>query len=95
LSDAPSSKPASRWADRRPREIEVSCTVDGVALTIATWSDMSALLALRLGAGLATPRRGCEAGQCGACESIVNGALVRVCQLSAAALDGAVVRTQS
>jgi xanthine dehydrogenase YagT iron-sulfur-binding subunit len=71
----------------------VHCVVDGEGITITTWTDMSALLALRLSARLAKPRRGCEAGSCGACESLVNGEPTRLCQLRPVLLDGAVVVT--
>ena len=76
-------------------EITVSCEVDGVALRFDTWTDLSALLALRLSARLSRPRRGCESGLCGACESLVDGVPVRLCQLPAAGLDGAQVVTGS
>ncbi len=76
-----------------PHEIEVTCTLDGAAVSFSTWTDMSALLALRLGAGHAHPRRGCEAGQCGSCESTLNGEVVRLCQLPAASLCDVVVVT--
>jgi aerobic-type carbon monoxide dehydrogenase small subunit (CoxS/CutS family) len=74
-------------------EATVSFTVDDRACTFQTWSDMSALLAIRLIARHPTPRRGCEAGLCGSCESLVNGQPTRLCQMSSTELDGLVVET--
>lgn len=74
-------------------EIRVSCTIDGQAFEFTTWTDMSALLAIRLNARYGRPRRGCEAGTCGACESTLDGAVVRLCQTRPEALCGAVVVT--
>jgi aerobic-type carbon monoxide dehydrogenase small subunit (CoxS/CutS family) len=83
-----------RWVKPPPaEELTVHCTVDGDDVTIVTWTDMSALLALRLSGRRGKPRRGCEAGQCGACESTLNGEVVRLCQLRPAVLEGATIVT--
>jgi aerobic-type carbon monoxide dehydrogenase small subunit (CoxS/CutS family) len=69
-------------------EREVSFEIDGLQFTLATWSDISALFAIRFLAKYDRPRRGCEAGLCGTCESLVDGRPTRLCQLPSTALDG-------
>jgi hypothetical protein len=83
-----------RWVTPpAPVEIDVACTIDGEPFAFTTWSDMSALLAIRLNGKYGKPRRGCEAGNCGACESTLNGTLVRLCQTSPTQLCGAEIVT--
>ena len=77
----------------RAVEADIAFDVDGTTYAIRTWSDMSALLAIRLIARHDRPRRGCEAGQCGSCESKVDGVVTRLCQLNSLALDGVSVTT--
>jgi xanthine dehydrogenase YagT iron-sulfur-binding subunit len=74
-------------------EREVTLTVDGHERTATAWSDLSALLFIRLTLRHPTPRRGCEAGTCGSCESMVNGTVTRLCQTLSTDLDGATVLT--
>jgi putative selenate reductase molybdopterin-binding subunit len=69
-------------------EVAVAFTCDGVAYQIDVPSDLSALRAIREIAGHERPRRGCEAGICGKCESLVDGIETRLCQLPAPSLDG-------
>jgi aerobic-type carbon monoxide dehydrogenase small subunit (CoxS/CutS family) len=83
-----------RWVKPpTPVEVDVACTIDGEPFAFTTWSDMSALLAIRLNGKHGKPRRGCEAGTCGACESTLNGAVVRLCQVRPTELRGADVVT--
>lgn len=79
----------SKWADRRPREIEIRCTIDGVERCFTSWTDLSALLAVRMSAGHPTPPRGCEVGECGSCESLLDGERIRLCLLPPTRLEGA------
>jgi aerobic-type carbon monoxide dehydrogenase small subunit (CoxS/CutS family) len=72
----------------KAHEREVSFEIDGLQFTFATWSDISALFAIRFLAKYDRPRRGCEAGLCGTCESLVDGTATRLCQLPSTALDG-------
>ena len=69
-------------------EREVTFEIDGRQFTFATWSDVSALFAIRFLAKYDRPRRGCEAGLCGTCESLVDGRPMRLCQLPSTSLDG-------
>ena len=69
-------------------ERDVTFEIDGHTFSLATWSDVSALFAIRFLAKYDRPRRGCEAGICGTCESLVNGEPKRLCQLPSTALDG-------
>mgnify|MGYP002084878407 CR=1 FL=1 len=79
----PSERPS-----QRPYEREVTFEIDGLPFSFATWSDISALFAIRFLARYDRPRRGCEAGICGTCESLVDGEPTRLCQLPSTALDG-------
>ncbi len=79
----------------KAHETTVTFEVDGCAHSFATWSDKSALIAVRYLAKHPRPRRGCEAGLCGACESLVNGQPTRLCQLPSTSLDGCVIQTGS
>ncbi len=69
-------------------EREVAFEIDGLPFSFATWSDVSALFAIRFLAKYDRPRRGCEAGLCGTCESLVDGRPTRLCQMASTSLDG-------
>ncbi len=74
-------------------EVNVAFTIDGHAYQFDTWSDISALFAIRYLAKHPAPRRGCEVGQCGSCESLVDGRLLRLCQLASTDLGGTEIVT--
>lgn len=74
-------------------EIDVRFSVDGERFAITVPSDLSALRAIREIARHDRPRRGCEAGLCGKCESLVDGREQRLCQLPAPELDGLTIVT--
>ena len=59
--------------DLDPTALKVSFTVDGEAFCVDAWPDLSALRTIRDIAGHPRPRRGCEMGLCGSCESKVDG----------------------
>lgn len=69
-------------------EQEVTFEIDGLHFAFDTWSDVSALFAIRFLAKYDRPRRGCESGLCGTCESLVDGAPTRLCLLPSTSLDG-------
>ncbi|HEY7626777.1 MAG TPA: hypothetical protein VH761_06910 [Ilumatobacteraceae bacterium] len=69
-------------------ERDVTFEIDGHTFSMATWSDVSALFAIRFLAKYDRPRRGCESGLCGTCESLVDGKPTRLCQMASTALDG-------
>lgn len=71
----------------------VTFEVDGETYSLEAWSDTSALYAVRMLARHPAPYRGCEAGVCGTCESVVNGQCVRLCTMAATSLDGAQIVT--
>lgn len=73
--------------------LKVTFTVDGVEFCVDAWPDLSALRTIRDIARHARPRRGCEMGLCGSCESKVDGIEARLCQMTSASLDGVVVET--
>ena len=68
-------------------------TLDGQSHSFATWSDTSALWAIRFLAKSDRPKRGCEMGECGSCESLVDGARQRLCILPSTNLDGVTITT--
>ena len=72
-------------------EREVTFEIDGRTFSFATWSDVSALFAIRFLAKYDRPRRGCEAGLCGTCESLVDGRPTRLCQMASTMLDGVTI----
>jgi len=76
-----------------PEATTVNFSVDDRRVTIETWSDLSAPLAIRLIARHPSPPRGCENGLCGSCESLVDGQPTRLCQMRSADLDGRIVVT--
>jgi aerobic-type carbon monoxide dehydrogenase small subunit (CoxS/CutS family) len=77
----------------KPFERTVSFTLDGQPMSFATWSDTSALWAIRYLGRSDRPERGCEVGSCGTCECSVNGAPTRLCQLVSTNLDGCTILT--
>jgi aerobic-type carbon monoxide dehydrogenase small subunit (CoxS/CutS family) len=76
-----------RWVPTAFERV-VSFEIDGRQFDFATWSDVSALFAIRFLAKYDRPRRGCEAGLCGTCESLVDGEPTRLCLLPSTSLDG-------
>ena len=72
----------------KPFERDVTFEIDGLRFCFPTWSDVSALIAIRFLAKHDRPRRGCESGLCGTCESLVDGKPTRLCQMPSTSLDG-------
>jgi xanthine dehydrogenase YagT iron-sulfur-binding subunit len=68
-------------------------TVDDVEYSILADPTMAALKAIREIAEHVRPRRGCQEGICGKCESLVNGEETRLCITPIGTLTGAVVVT--
>jgi hypothetical protein len=68
-------------------------TVDDVEYSIVADPTMAALKAIREIAEHVRPRRGCQEGICGKCESKVNGLETRLCITPIGTLSGAVVVT--
>ncbi len=67
--------------------------VDDVEYSIFADPTMAALKAIREIAEHVRPRRGCQEGICGKCESLVNGEDTRLCITAIGTLTGAVVVT--
>ena len=78
----------------KPFEREVTFTLDGRTCAFATWSDTSALWAIRHLAKSQHPERGCEMGECGTCESLVDGVPARLCIMASTNLDGVSIVTR-
>ena len=68
-------------------------TVDDVEYSILADPTMAALKAIREIAEHVRPRRGCQEGICGKCESKVNGQDTRLCITPIGTLGGAIVVT--
>ena len=68
-------------------------TVDHVEYSILADPTMAALKAIREIAEHVRPRRGCQEGVCGKCESKVNGHDTRLCITPIGTLGGAIVVT--
>lgn len=73
--------------------ITVSVKVDGVDYKITTDPTMASLKAIREVAEHTRPKRGCQEGICGKCESKVNGEVTRLCITPIGTLEGAEVET--
>ena len=73
--------------------VPLSFTVDGVGYRVCVDPSMAGLKAIREYAGHERPRRGCQAGICGKCESTVDGKETRLSLTHVGDLDGAVIET--
>jgi hypothetical protein len=73
--------------------VTTTLTVDGVEYSIVADPTMAALKAIREIAEHVRPRRGCQEGICGKCESQVDGQDTRLCITPIGTLAGAVVVT--
>jgi aerobic-type carbon monoxide dehydrogenase small subunit (CoxS/CutS family) len=78
----------------KPFERHVTFTLDGSELSFSAWSDTPALWAIHYLGKAIKPKRGCEMGQCGTCESLLDGVPTRLCQLPATSLDGVAILTR-
>jgi len=68
----------------------ITLNVNGAVQQVDVDPATPLLYILRNDLALRGPRFGCGLGQCGACSVIVDGALVRSCQLPVAAATGAI-----
>src|SRR5215470_19467015 len=73
--------------------IQISLTVNGVAVTRRVEPRQSLVDFLRYGLELTGSHVGCEHGVCGACTVRVDGAIVRGCLMLAVQCDGSRVET--
>ena len=71
----------------------IHCTVNGKVREIAVDERESLTDMLRLRLGLTSVKKGCEAGECGACTVLVNGARINSCLSLLAMHDGDQVTT--
>ena len=74
-------------------QIELNCTVNGVARKAAVYPMARLLDVLRDEMQLTGTKEGCGEGECGACSLIVDGALVNSCLMPAQQAQGANIRT--
>ncbi|MGI9156103.1 MAG: 2Fe-2S iron-sulfur cluster-binding protein [Marmoricola sp.] len=74
-------------------ETSISLTVDGAPRTFAVDTRTTLLDALRERLGVASPKKGCDHGQCGSCTVLLDGRRHLTCLTLAVAQDGADVVT--
>ena len=74
-------------------QARISITVDGVDRTLDVETRTTLLDALRERLGHATPKKGCDHGQCGSCTVLLDGRRHLTCLALAVAYDGAEVVT--
>ena len=73
--------------------VTTTLIVDGAEYSITADPTMASLKAIREIAEHVRPKRGCQEGICGKCESQVNGAATRLCITPIGTLGGAVIAT--
>jgi carbon-monoxide dehydrogenase small subunit len=73
--------------------VQVACTVNGTAVTLAGHPMTRFLDVLRLQLHLTGTKEGCGEGECGACSVLVDGALVNSCLLPLLQAEGATITT--
>jgi carbon-monoxide dehydrogenase small subunit len=73
--------------------IVTSFRVNGVACSVAAPTERSLLELLRGPLALCGTKRGCDVGECGACNVFVDDVVVRACLTLVAELEGSEVRT--
>lgn len=72
---------------------ELTMTVNGEARELTVDAHRSLLDALRNEAGLTGTKKGCDAGDCGACTVLLNGELVNSCLVLGVQAEGGAVMT--
>jgi isoquinoline 1-oxidoreductase subunit alpha len=77
-------------SDRARSSHKYALTVNGVEQDVAAVADCPLLYVLRNGVGLAGPRFGCGAGDCGACSVLIDGEEARSCQVPVSEVEGEV-----
>jgi xanthine dehydrogenase YagT iron-sulfur-binding subunit len=74
-------------------DADITLTVDGASRTLTVDTRTTLLDALRERLGVASPKKGCDHGQCGSCTVLLDGRRHLTCLALAVAYDGAEVVT--
>ncbi|MFM9448793.1 (2Fe-2S)-binding protein [Streptomyces acidiscabies] len=85
--------PAEAAAEGTPSSSRITVTVNGTRRTVTVDNRTSLLDLLREHLGLTGPKKGCNAGACGACTVLIDGRRVNACLTLAVRLEGAEVTT--
>jgi xanthine dehydrogenase YagT iron-sulfur-binding subunit len=91
--DAPAPAPAALPPPEPIHELEVVLDVNGQRHTLQLEPRVSLLDALRERLGLTGSKKGCDAGQCGACTVLVGGQRVLACLTLAVMAQGKPITT--
>ena len=75
------------------REIDVTCTVNGVRRTVRVHPMRRLLDVLREELQLTGTKEGCGEGECGACSIFINRELVNSCLVPVLQVEGAEIKT--
>src|SRR5262249_39097614 len=75
-------------ADQAPPDIDVTLTINGASHRMTIDPRSSLLDVLRERLGLTGTKKGCDAGQCGACTVLIGGKRVASCLALAAMTQG-------
>ena len=76
-------------------DVTIALSVDDAPVSLTGSPAKSLLMALRDSGATSVPKPGCEAGQCGACTVLLDGAPVRSCLVPVARAQGRQVTTAS
>ncbi|MGI9105143.1 MAG: (2Fe-2S)-binding protein [Pyrinomonadaceae bacterium] len=75
------------------REVDVTCTVNGVQHTLRVHPMRRLLDVLREELRLTGTKEGCGEGECGACSVFIDGELVNSCLVPVLQIEGADIKT--
>jgi len=75
------------------KNIKITFVINGKKMTMEIPPNISLLELLRDYLGLTGTKKGCEAGECGACTVLINGKAVNSCLILAPQINGKTIQT--